>query len=188
MRPLVSCTVSPRRETQYGGPVPRGWKERSTLRHSRNCDKSRRPRQREFGTVPPSLCFSFLVVYLCQSLAANVVPSFIRRAFNVSVAVSLRLGPPEPHGQVARPRVIDEFVRDEERSALSVYLSRHFLPLCSQAATVQPSQTAQGELSAFDTSYTRSQSTAEGDKPVLGLESGHLAAKNSATVIGRLCA
>ncbi|KAG0413846.1 hypothetical protein HPB47_008988 [Ixodes persulcatus] len=111
-----------------------------------------------------------------------------RRAFNVSVAVSLRLGPPEPHGQVARPRVIDEFVRDEERSALSVYLSRHFLPLCSQAATVQPSQTAQGELSAFDTSYTRSQSTAEGDKPVLGLESGHLAAKNSATVIGRLCA
>lgn len=141
-----------------------------------------------WDSSPLSLCFSFLVVYLCQSLAANVVPSFIRRAFNVSVAVSLRLGPPEPHGQVARPRVIDEFVRDEERSALSVYLSRHFLPLCSQAATVQPSQTAQGELSAFDTSYTRSQSTAEGDKPVLGLESGHLAAKNSATVIGRLCA
>lgn len=156
VRPLVSCTVSPRRDSvRWSGSsrVERAF-------HVASLEKLRQVTSSSPAGIWDSSLLSLFFFPRCVFVSepgANVVPSFIRRAFNVSVAVSLRLGPPEPHGQAARPRVIDEFVRDGERSAVGFPLPA--LTLCAHAAAVQPGQTAQGELSAFDTtaSHTRSQ-------------------------------
>lgn len=124
VRPLVSCTVSPRRDSvRWSGSsrVERAF-------HVASLEKLRQVTSSSPAGIWDSSLLSLFFFPRCVFVSepgANVVPSFIRRAFNVSVAVSLRLGPPEPHGQAARPRVIDEFVRDGERSALSAFLSRH---------------------------------------------------------------